>query len=223
MGCDLFFAEKGYGSPLILLHGNGEDHNIFCNQMDFFARKYRVIAPDTRGHGLSPKGDKPFSLYTFADDLKELLDSQNIKKADILGFSDGGNIALIFALKYPEYVNRLILNSANLYPSGLKFGFIFPIRCMYSFMSLFKKGGNKRRGLFYLMVKEPRIAPSELNALSMPVLVIAGKNDIIKEKHTRLIAASIPGSTMCFLNGGHSIVKSDSIEFNKEVEKFLEN
>ena len=97
MDIELFYEEMGSGEPLILLHGNGEDHTIFDNVAKHFAKQYHVIAIDTRGHGKSPLGDEPFSLYQFAEDLNDFMDEHNIEKANILGFSDGGNIALIFA------------------------------------------------------------------------------------------------------------------------------
>ena len=78
MSVNLYFSEKGYGTPLVLLHGNGEDGGFFKNQIDFFAAKYRVITPDTRGHGKSPRGTEPFTFDTFADDLKNQLFSRGI-------------------------------------------------------------------------------------------------------------------------------------------------
>lgn len=75
---------------------------------------------DTRGHGRSPRGCGTFTLERFADDLKGFLDRRGLRRIILLGFSDGGNIALIFALKYPGYVDRLILNGANLNPFGMK-------------------------------------------------------------------------------------------------------
>ena len=113
------FIEKGRGPALILLHGNGEDGSYFSHQMEAFSDRYRVIAVDTRGHGRTPRGDAPFTIRQFADDLLAFMDAQGLAKADILGFSDGGNIALVFALAHPERVGRLILNGANLDPSGL--------------------------------------------------------------------------------------------------------
>lgn len=118
----------GYGTPLVLLHGNGEDSGCFVNQIDKFSEFRRVIAVDTRGHGASPRGSRPFTLDTFANDLNELFDKLGIDSADILGFSDGGNIALIFALKYPERVKRMVLCGANLFPTGLKGSFLIPVR-----------------------------------------------------------------------------------------------
>ena len=76
----LYYTEKGFGTPLVLLHGNGENGEYFKNQIDYFAKKYRVIAVDTRGHGKSPRGNKPFRLETFADDLKSFLDENNLKR-----------------------------------------------------------------------------------------------------------------------------------------------
>ncbi len=224
MNFSLNFTEKGYGAPLILLHGNGESSGYFVNQIDRFANEYRVIAVDTRGHGASPRGNKPFTLETFADDLKNLLDSLNIEKANILGFSDGGNIAVIFALKYPERVAGLVLNGANLFPSGLKSSFLIPVKVLFAVFSLlshFSRRAKRRSELLYLMAKQPNIQPEKLSSIKCPVLVIAGTQDVIKEKHTKLIAASLPDSSLCFLKGGHSIAKTNSVEFNSAVEKFL--
>ena len=225
MPVNLHYTEKGFGAPLILLHGNGENNGFFKNQIDFFAQKYRVIAPDTGGHGKSPRGSAPFTFDSFADDLKAFLDSLGIKKAHILGFSDGGNLALVFTLKYPEYTDRLILNSANLSPSGLKKSFLLPAKALYavfSLLSCFNKKAVKRSELIGLMVKQPDIPPEKLCGIKCPVLVIAGTNDLIKEKHTHLIADSIPGSRLCFLAGGHAAAQTNSVEFNKTVERFLD-
>lgn len=81
-----------------------------------------MIALDTRGHGKSPRGTAPFSIEQFSDDLNEFLISQGISKAVILGFSDGANIAMRFAIKYPNKVKGLILNGGNLNPQGVKRG-----------------------------------------------------------------------------------------------------
>ena len=75
-----------------------------------------MIALDTRGHGKSPRGDKPFTIRQFAEDLRAFLDEQGIERADLLGFSDGGNIALIFAMRYPQRVDvykRQILDAVT--------------------------------------------------------------------------------------------------------------
>ena len=151
-------------------------------------------------------------------------DMKKIEKANILGFSDGGNIAVIFALKYPERVASLVLNGANLFPSGLKSSFLIPVKVLFAVFSLlshFSRRAKRRSELLYLMAKQPNIQPERLSSIKCPVLVIAGTQDVIKEKHTKLIAASLPDSSLCFLKGGHSIAKTNSVEFNSTVEKFL--
>ena len=95
---NLYTKESGSGQPMVLLHGNGEDSSYFVNQISFFESKYLVIAVDTRGHGRSPRGCGTFTLERFADDLKGFLDRRGLRRIILLGFSDGGNIALIFAI-----------------------------------------------------------------------------------------------------------------------------
>ena len=126
------YLERGTGAPLLLLHGNGECLDYFRSQIDFFSSRYRVIALDTRGHGASPRGQAPFTIAQFAEDLLEFMDGMRLSKAHILGFSDGGNIALTFALKHPERVDKLILNGANLDPSGVKRRVQLPIELGYA-------------------------------------------------------------------------------------------
>ena len=224
MNISLNYIEKGHGEPLILLHGNGEDHTYFRSQIEYFSKTRRVIAIDTRGHGASPMGDKPFSLYTFADDLEDFMKAHAIYRADILGFSDGGNIAMIFALKYQYRVRRLILNGANLNFFGLTSRTAVEILVKYiqfCFEAPFSKEAAKNKALFRLMVKEPKICPEELDVLEMPVLVIVGKNDMISARHSRLIAKSIPKSELVTIKGDHFIAANNSEEFNRAVAAFL--
>lgn len=114
MDISLYYQEKGTGEPFILLHGNGENGTYFNNQIKFFSDRYKMIAVDTRGHGKSPRGTAPFTMEQFAMDLNELMIKLEISKAIILGFSDGANIAMKFALKYPDKIKTLILNGGNL-------------------------------------------------------------------------------------------------------------
>lgn len=219
MDIQLHYMEKGTGTPLILLHGNGENSSYFVHQLEHFSAKYRVIAIDTRGHGASPRGDAPFSIAQFSEDLKSFMDLQAIEKAHILGFSDGGNIALTFALKYPEYVLKLILNGANLNPKGVKASVQLPVVLGYHIARLL--GGTEKAELLGLMVNEPNFTPDDLKRLKIPTLVIAGKRDMIKDSHTRLIARSIEGSKLAIIEGDHFIANKNADKFNKAVEDFL--
>ncbi|HIX98705.1 MAG TPA: alpha/beta hydrolase [Candidatus Dorea intestinigallinarum] len=220
----LYYKEKGKGKPLILLHGNGEDSSYFESQMDYFSQTRRVIAVDTRGHGRSPRGPAPFTIRQFAEDLREFVEEMGIERADLLGFSDGGNIAIIFALRYPERVDRLILNGANLWSRGVKPSVQIPIILGYYAASFFGHFSGKARAnaeLLRLMVKDPNIEQEELRSIQSPTLVIAGERDMIREEHTRLIAAEIPGAELRIIPGDHFIAAGNPEAFNREVDRFL--
>lgn len=224
MEITLYYYEKGSKEPFILLHGNGEDSTYFKHQTDYFSDRYRVIALDTRGHGKSPRGSAPFTIKQFAKDLNEYMDSMGIPEAIILGFSDGANIAMEFALKYPHKVKALILNAGNLNPKGVKRTVQLPIEIGYRIASLFSsksQSANKNAEMLGLMVNEPNIKPSELVRITAPTLVICGTRDMIKEAHTKEIAESLPNAKLAIVKGNHFIADKNPSAFNKEVEDFL--
>ena len=218
------FIEKGQGEPLILLHGNGENGEYFVGQIEEFARYFHVYAIDTRGHGKTPRGKAPFTIRQFADDLSDFMDEHQIEKAHLLGFSDGGNIALVFALKYPARVDRLILDGANLDTKGVKPSVQIPIEIGYRFARLFAKKSEeaaRHAEMLGLMVNDPDVSPGELEKIQSKTLVMAGTRDMIKEKHTRLIASRIPDSRLVFIDGDHFIANKCPEEFNRAVLDFL--
>ena len=219
-----YFTEKGKGEPLIMLHGNGENSEYFRGQIDVFSKQYHVYAVDTRGHGKTARGEKPFTIRQFADDLLCFMDKQQIERAHLLGFSDGGNIAMVFAIHYPDRVNRLILNGANLNPNGVRRSIQIPIEIGYKFAKRFAEKSDSARlnaEMLGLMVNDPNVEPEKLAGIKAKTLVIAGTKDMIKEEHTRLIASSIPNSKLVFLKGNHFIANKHPGEFNRTVMDFL--
>ena len=224
MDINHFYIEQGTGFPLILLHGNGEDCAYFARQMDSFSEHFHVIALDTRGHGQTPRGEAPFTIRQFAEDLLAFMDQHNIEKAHLLGFSDGGNIAMVFALAHPERVDKLILNGANLDASGVKRKIQIPIEIGYRIAKLFARKSPKAKKnaeMLGLMVNDPNVKPEELSRILNQTLVIAGDNDMIKDKHTRLIAKSIPNAELCIIHGDHFIANKNPEAFNEAVLRFL--
>lgn len=224
MDISLYYREKGNKEPFILLHGNGEDGSYFENQIDYFSDKYRVIALDTRGHGKSPRGNAPFTIEQFSCDLYDFMTGLEISNAIILGFSDGANIAMKFAIKHSNMVKALILNGGNLNPKGVKRTTQIPIEMGYRIASRFasKSPDAKRNAeMLGLMVNEPNISPAELSKITAPTLVICGKRDMIKESHTKEIAANIPSAKLSIIKGNHFIANKRAAAFNKEVDAFL--
>ena len=219
MDIQLHYTEYGDGDPLILLHGNGEDGSYFVHQIEYFMGRYRVIALDTRGHGGSPRGTAPFTLDQFARDLDAFMDELDIDSAHILGFSDGANIAILFALEHPERVKSLILDGGNLFPEGLT----EPTRREIDeeFEDALAAGDESRLELLRLMIDEPHIDPASLSSIDAPTLVVAGTDDVIEEEHTRLIADSIPGARLALIEGTHFVAADNPDEFNRIVGAFL--
>ncbi len=116
----LNYAEIGKGETLILLHGNGEDMTYFSPNIEDLSQFFHLVLIDTPGHGKSERGEGQFTLERFSDDLYSFIKARYSEKINILGFSDGANIALIFALKYQDMLNKLILYGGNAFPRGLK-------------------------------------------------------------------------------------------------------
>lgn len=224
MDIEHFYIEKGQGEAVILLHGNGGNNGYFQGQIDVFAQQYHVYAIDTRGHGKTPRGKQPFTIGQFAEDLLGFMDIHHIDKAHLLGFSDGGNIAMVFAIHHPDRVNRLILNGANLNAGGVKRNIQIPIEIGYRIARIFAKKSASAKSnaeMLGLMVNDPNVTTDELALIRAKTLVIAGTKDMIKEKHTRMIASNIPGSKLCIIEGNHFIANQNPDIFNKKVLAFL--
>lgn len=220
--------EQGEGFPMVLLHGNGEDGQYFKHQMEFLKNHYRVIAVDTRGHGKSERGIAPFTIKQFADDLYHLLQEMNIKSIILLGFSDGGNVAIAFALKYQHMLKSMILNGANLTPAGVKRQVQLPIIAGYRIVSAIaaldkKQASIAKRELLGLMVIQPDFKPEMLQKITIPVLVLVGDRDMIKADHSRMIANSLTDGTLKVIRGNHFIASQSPNIFNQAVLEFLES
>ena len=224
MDIRLHTREAGAGPVLVLLHGNGEDSGYFQHQIDYFSQWYHVIAIDSRGHGGSPRGGHPCTLQRFAQDLKDFLDERGLGRISLLGFSDGANVALLFALAHPEYLVKLVLNGANLNPGGVKPSVQWPIYLGYGLLSLIclvDKKALLKKEILGLMVREPHIQPGQLEELTVPTLVIAGDRDMIRDRHTKEIAAHLPHSQLVILSGDHFIAQKRPAAFNQQVAAFL--
>jgi len=222
----LYYETYGKGQPLLLLHGNSQSIAAFEYQIGDLSKKYKVIAVDTRGQGKSTdETTNPLSYDLFADDMKQLLDSLNIRKANILGWSDGGNTGLIMAVKYPAYVNKLAIMGANLFPTTEA----LPDTVLKQVASAIKesKAGSDEHSkmrvrLFTMLLKEPHLSFDDIKTIQCPVLVMAGEHDLILEKHTRAIASAIPKSRLVIFKGAtHYAPEEIPKEFNATVINFF--
>ena len=183
---NLYYEIYGKGTPIILVHGNGETHQIFDVLIDKLKDNYTVYAIDSRCHGKSEKTEK-ISYELMAQDMIEFIKKLKINKPIFYGFSDGGIIGLLIAIKEPNLLSKLIVSGANLNPNGISKVILILSKIVY-FVT--------RNKLVRMMVKEPNISIKDLEKINIPTYVLAGKKDVIKEEHTRLIAENIKNSTL---------------------------
>src|SRR6478672_3883644 len=101
-GVKLYYEEYGKGTPLVLIHGNGGNLEFMTPQIEYFSKKYRVIAMDCRGRGKSELGKDSLTYMQMTKDLNALLNYLHIDSTYIIGRSDGGIIALLFGIYYPD-------------------------------------------------------------------------------------------------------------------------
>lgn len=206
-GASIHYRVAGRGQPVLLLHGNGEDSHSLDNLIALLARRYRVIAMDSRGHGQSSFGQGRLRLRDIALDAAAVLEHLHIQKSAVVGFSDGANAALHLALSRPERVRALVLAGGNLTPGGVKRLYQFPFEVAYYALSFcLGHKARKKRQVLGLMVKEPRFRFCQLKAIQAPTLVLAGERDMIREDHTRAMAGAIPGAKLCIIPGASHFV-----------------
>ncbi|MEG0513956.1 MAG: alpha/beta hydrolase, partial [Clostridia bacterium] len=96
----LYYEVSGIGTPLLLLHGNGENHKIFDKAIPLLSEHFTVYAIDSRGHGQSDAVSQ-YHYDDIAEDVKCFIDKLKLKNPVFYGFSDGGIIGVLLAAKYP--------------------------------------------------------------------------------------------------------------------------
>nr|WP_300092238.1 alpha/beta hydrolase [Sedimentibacter sp.] len=211
---DLWYEMKGNGQPFILLHGNSESHEIFDVLIEELSKKFTVYAIDSRDHGKSTRTNK-LSYDMMVEDVASFINELKLEKPILYGFSDGGIVGLLLASKYPGLLSRLIVSGANTSPDSVKkqWGIIFKI--LYFIF---------RQDKFRMMLEEPNIGSEDLMKINIPVLVLAGENDLVKEENTRFIAENIPESTLRILEKeNHMSYVVHSPKLYRIIEPFIEN
>jgi pimeloyl-ACP methyl ester carboxylesterase len=224
----IYYEVRGAGTPLVFLHGNSEDGRYFDRQAAFFAEHYRVVVIDSRGHGRSTcgrRGALPFAAM--AGDVLAVLDALAIDRAAIVGFSDGGNVALHLALATPERLRAMVLVGANLSPAGMKRSARALITAGYVGYALrapFSAKARAAKARWALMVFHPRLTAGDIAVIGVPTLVMAGERDVVRERHTRLIADTIRDAALQVVPGaGHFIATEQPERFQAAVFDFLKN
>lgn len=202
-GIEIYYETVGSGRPLIMVHGNGEDHTIFDKAAEVLKESFTCYLVDSRGHGNSTAVET-FHYEDMASDLIGFMEKLDLRDVVFYGFSDGGIVGLLTASR-SDRIATLIVSGANISPKGVKLRWRILFRVMYTF---------KKDPLLELMMKEPDISDEILRNIRARTLVLAGSKDLIVERETRHIASVIPGAELRILEGekhGSYIIHSDRI------------
>ena len=202
-GIDLYYEKSGGGRPLVMVHGNGEDHTIFDEAVRELRSEYCCYCVDSRCHGRS-SDTAELHYRDMAADMIAFLEALDLRDVIFYGFSDGGIIGLMAAAR-SERITTLIVSGANTSPKAVKW-WLRPLIAAGKLVTKDKK--------LKLMLDEPDIDDAELGGIRASTLVLAGSRDLIPEKETRHIAAAVPGAELQILKGedhGSYIVHSTKI------------
>jgi len=225
-GIRIYYEIYGEGQPLLLLHGNTSSIQSFSLQIPELSKHYKVIAADTRGQGKSSEDGKTYTYDLFAQDMNALLNYLALDSVNIIGWSDGGNTGLIMAMKYPRKVRRLVTMGAVLFiDHTVVDNWVFKVlnKQLKEEAADSSSWSKNRIRLINLLLTEPKHQFEELQVINCPVLVMAGEKDIVKEGHTKGIAANIKkGSLLIVPKEKHEYPSDKPNEFNKTVLEFLQ-
>jgi pimeloyl-ACP methyl ester carboxylesterase len=229
---DIHYLSYGSGRPLLLLHGGLSNRLSWFSQIPHLVTAGRqLILTDTRGHGRSGLGGRELTYRLLASDVVRVLDHLGIHRTDVVGWSDGGNTALLLARWWPDRIDRMVVISANYAPSGLtpetkadnarqSSGPVLWLRRLWT-------GAGERTAELERRVKRlwrtgPTLTLSDLRAIHAPTLVIVGSNDVVSVEHSRQMGDALPyGKLLVIDGGGHSLPVTHAGAINRAIDRFL--
>jgi len=219
---DIYYEETGTGYPVLLLHGNQENHTIFDDLVRDLKHDWRLVAIDSRWHGRSARSGE-LSLAQMAKDTKAVADELGLTEYDIIGFSDGANIALTLAQDDPR-IKHMILIGPNTNPKAIKTAYRIPYRLEMVLLlpfCLYAKNARRRFRLYRFMFQEPHFSDEELASIKVPTLILSGHHDIIKTSDMDHIASCMPYCVHVILEGTHFLLRDAYQKTLKEIRRFL--
>lgn len=221
-GHRIYYAVRGSGSTLVFLHGGGDSgEHSFVRQLDVFSEHHHIVAPDQVGQGRTPDVPGPLSYTAMMEDTAELLTKLKLRHVDIVGFSDGGILALMLAIRHPELVHRLVISGVNIAPDGLNPDDLEELRVTQ--IPKPKSIDEKLAKLWLTSPTDTELNLALLSRISQPVLVVSGDRDAITLEHTLKIFHALPTAELCILPGtDHATFTGRAEWLNPIIRNFLD-
>lgn len=225
-GLEVFYREFGEGKPLILLHGATETHKLWQPFIPKLSESFRVITPDSRGHGRTINSASEFSYQVLADDLAAFIQALDLDTPFLFGYSDGGQAVLDFGIRYPEIAGALVIGGAwyrfsTEYQNSLKkTGFVGPGKMDFQIFGEFAPVDWRERmirahpnpdsnypetllrnlaALFWTLLNYVR---EDFQKITASALILVGEMDeMVPPEESREMAALIPGAELEVIPG----------------------
>ena len=232
-GARIWYATYGSGRPVILLHGGMGNSGNWGYQVPALVKNgYRAVVIDSRGHGRSTRDERPYSYDQMAADVVAVMDALGIKKAGLVGWSDGACTALILAAKDAERAAGVFYFACNMDPTGTKEFKMTPIiqRCLnrhkkdYAELSATPEDFEAfSEAVGRMQRTQHNYSAEDLAKISVPVAIVQSEQDeFIKREHAEYLARSIPKAEFIFLPGvSHFAPLQRPEEFNNVMLAFL--
>jgi pimeloyl-ACP methyl ester carboxylesterase len=220
-GHRIYYALRGTGPTLVFLHGGGDSgEHSFARQLDVFSEHHHIVAPDQVGQGRTPDIPGALSYTAMMEDTAQLLKVLKLRNVDVVGFSDGGILGLMLAVRHPELVRRLVISGVNIAPEGLRPEDLEELRATQ--IPKPKTIDEKLAHLWFTSPTEAELNLGLLANISQPVLLISGDRDAITLEHTLTIFHALPAAELCVLPGtDHATFSGRSEWLNPIIDAFL--
>jgi pimeloyl-ACP methyl ester carboxylesterase len=241
----MYYEIYGKGDPLILLHGGFGSTEMMGGMIAAFSKKYQVIAVDSRSQGRTTDSDeKELSYAQMALDVNGFMDLLHIKKAKIVGWSDGGDIALELALIHPEKITKAVIMGANFLgeSKGVFLGIDTTWKMdakdplfaktkpeLVKYFSTYerlapdkKKIESSRKKVSDNAFKNPNITLAQLKSIQVPFLVMAGDHDMFTLEHTIAMYQNLPQASLYIVPDATHISPFEEPELvHSEILRYL--
>ena len=229
-----YVSKRKKKPSLVLLHGGmSSSGSLLRNLAPHFDKNYRVAAFDRRGHGRTADTDAPFHYEEMADETIAFLERLGGKHF-VVGHSDGGNVALIVAMRRPDLLKRVVLVGANYHYDGMR-----PMPMFHLEGEQFEEWATKYGELspsgkehahdvitktLHMFDTEPAFSVEDLAKITVPMLVMAGDDDLMELSHTSSLYEAVPGAQLAIFPGtSHAVLKEKTKLSAKLIRNFFED
>ncbi len=199
-GLKMYYEIHGKGQPVVLLHGGFGTIDMFGPVLTALAENHQVIGVEPQGHGHTADIDRPLSFEQMADDIAALIQQLELEKADLVGYSLGGGIALQTAIRHPELVRKLVVVSApyrqdgwypeqiagmsSITPELAKTWVGSPLQQAYAAVAPRPEDWPRLAGKLGDLLRQNYDWSAQVAALPMPTMLVVGDADGVRTSHT---------------------------------------